>query len=138
MAYVPITINGRRYDISCDDGQENDVRRLAAELDRRVAAMAGAVGQVGDARLLVMTGLLMAHDLEQRPSGPADARVADYYGAPAGVLDDETFCAQLEELAARIEAIASKLAPSEPDYPDDAPAGGAEVTRGIAEEAESS
>lgn len=137
MAHVPITVNGRRYNIGCDDGQEDDVRRLAVELNRRVAAMAATVGQVGDARLLVMTGLLMAHELEQGPSvsgAPAAANGFATDGTASGGFDDEALCTQLEGLAMRIEAVARRLASAE----DVTPTESAETVPGIAEEAESS
>lgn len=132
MAHVPITVNGRRYNIGCDDGQEDDVRRLAAELDRRVAAMASTVGQVGDARLLVMTGLLMAHELEQGPSVSSVPAAAD--GTTSGGFNDEALCTQLEGLAMRIEAVAHRLASAEAEPPAES----AEMVHGIAEGAESS
>ncbi|QLH39484.1 MAG: cell division protein ZapA [Defluviicoccus sp.] len=137
MAHVPVTVNGRRYNIGCDDGQEDDVRRLAAELDRRVAAMASTVGQVGDARLLVMTGLLMAHELEQSPSvssAPAAANGIGTDGTASGGFDDEALCSQLEGLAMRIEAVAHRLASAEAETPAES----AEMVHGIAEGAESS
>ena len=52
MAQVSVTINGRGYDISCDDGQETHLFHLAEEVDRRVASLVASVGQIGDARLL--------------------------------------------------------------------------------------
>ena len=67
MAKVSVTVNGRRYDIGCDDGQEAHVFRLAEDLDRRVGALAAGVGQVGEARLLVLVALMLADEL-------ADAR----------------------------------------------------------------
>lgn len=144
MARVPVTVNGRRYDIGCDDGQENDVRRLAGELDRRVASLAASVGQVGDSRLLVMTGLLMAHELEQRqsPTDSAAGRAAD--GGPgsgpgvdraAALLaggDDEALCQWLEGLASRIEAIAHKFTPGDGDAADEATGAAASAADGIA------
>jgi len=112
MAHVTVSVNGRRYDIGCDDGQEDDVRRLGAELDRRVGGMAAAVGQVGEARLLVMAGLLMAHELEQvRPVGrPSPDGAAP---APAGSGEDDALCERIEALAARIEAAVGRLGPAD-------------------------
>ena len=63
MGQVRITLNGRGYDIACDDGQEEHVMRLANALSERVNQLVTANGQVGEARLLLMAGLLMADDL---------------------------------------------------------------------------
>lgn len=117
MAHVSVSVNGRRYDIGCDDGQEDDVRRLGAELDRRVGGMAAAVGQVGDARLLVMAGLLMAHELEQvRPEQVRPAGRPSPDGAapvPAGSGENDALCERIEALAARIEAAVGRLGPAD-------------------------
>ena len=63
MGQVRITLNGRGYDIACEDGQEEHVMRLANAMSERVNQLVAANGQVGEARLLLMAGLLMADDL---------------------------------------------------------------------------
>ena len=69
MSQVSIRINGRSYDVTCENGQESHVQRLAMSLAGKVSELVRQVGQVGDARLLVMAGLLVADELvdaEQR------------------------------------------------------------------------
>ena len=63
MAQVTVTINDRRYNVACDDGQEAHLTRLGAYIDRRVGELVAAVGQIGDAKLLVMVSLLIADEL---------------------------------------------------------------------------
>jgi len=63
MAQVSVRINGRHYQVACEDGQEAHLQKLAAYIDERVAELVRDVGQVGDARLLVMAGLLIADEL---------------------------------------------------------------------------
>ncbi len=63
MSQVSIRINGRSYDVNCENGQENHVQRLAMSLAGKVAELVKQIGQVGDARLLVMAGLLVADEL---------------------------------------------------------------------------
>jgi len=65
MAQVTVTINGRTYPVVCDDGQEEHVKRLAGYLDKRALEIADTVGQVGESRLLVMVGLLIADELSE-------------------------------------------------------------------------
>ena len=65
MPQVDIHINGRRYQIACDEGQEEHLSQLAEYVDKRVQELVGAVGQVGDARLLGMTSLLVADELSE-------------------------------------------------------------------------
>src|SRR5689334_14220432 len=63
MPQIHISINGRTYLIACDDGEEAHLSELAAALDARVQQLAVSVGQAGDPRLLVMTGLMMTDEL---------------------------------------------------------------------------
>ena len=100
MAQVEVMINGRGYTIACDDGQEGHVQSLAADLDQRVSDIAGAVGHLGDARLLVMAGLMLADELGEARAGN---------GAAPAAADTEDAAAAVDSLAARLEAIADKL-----------------------------
>ncbi|MEM6852411.1 MAG: cell division protein ZapA [Pseudomonadota bacterium] len=63
MADVEITINGRGYTVSCDDGQEGRLKHLAQYLDTQVSRLASQMGQVGDSRLLLLAGLMIADEL---------------------------------------------------------------------------
>lgn len=103
MAQVTVTINGREFDIACDDGQEQRVTELSREIDRRVSELARSVGQVGDQRLLLMAGLLIADELAE-----ARGRVARMEAERAGGADAE-LADRLERLASRVEAIAARL-----------------------------
>jgi len=103
MAQVEVTINGRGYTVACEAGQESHLTQLAAMLDSRVTDLAGAVGQLGDARLLVMAGLLLADELEEARGGRGEAP-AIREEPPA-----DTHAEAIESLAARLEAIADKL-----------------------------
>ncbi len=102
MAEISLTINGRSYDVSCDDGQEDHLRRLAEHLDERVKGLAGSVGPVGEAWLLVMTGLLIADELFEA--------YKELHALKAGLDPDSVGAAEtLEACAERIEAIALRL-----------------------------
>jgi cell division protein ZapA len=65
MAVVEVAINGRAYQVACDDGQEQHLLQLGRELDARVRDLARTMGQVGDARLILMAGLLVADELSE-------------------------------------------------------------------------
>lgn len=104
MAQVTVSVNGRDFDIACDDGQESRVAELSREIDRRVAELARQVGQVGDHRLLLMAGLLIADELSE-----ARER-AGRLEAELNQADNESGLAQkLERLAGQVEAIAARL-----------------------------
>ena len=106
MAQVEVTINGRDYRIACDDGQEEHLEGLAAYVDRRVSELVSAVGQVGEARLLVMVSLLIADELSE-----TYASLENDGGAAATDAADK-LAAATEALAEKIETIAAKLEPA--------------------------
>src|SRR3546814_1732650 len=64
MGQVNVTVNNRLYSVGCDDGEEAQVQRLSQVLDGRMRELAALVGQVGEARLMLMTALTLADDLE--------------------------------------------------------------------------
>src|SRR5271154_4469632 len=63
MGSVQVTVNGRTYSVACDEGQEAHVARLGSYLEQKVGQLVKAVGQVGDARLLVMASLMITDEL---------------------------------------------------------------------------
>ncbi len=63
MGQVSVPVNGRSYAITCDDGQETRIRRLAQYVDAKVAEFVGSVGQIGEARLLLLAALVIADEL---------------------------------------------------------------------------
>jgi cell division protein ZapA len=104
MAQVTITINGRAYPVACNEGQEQRIAELARYVDGKVKTFAKDLGQIGEARLLVLAALILADEL-------ADAQVATgrpQAGNGAGV-DEGKLAAGIENLAQRIEAIAVRL-----------------------------
>ena len=74
MAQVVVTINGRSYRIACEDGQEEHLTELSGYVSEKVKELVGAVGQIGDTRLLVMASLLISDELTDTRADLADAR----------------------------------------------------------------
>lgn len=96
MATVTVEINGRPYAVGCADGQEERVRTLAAQFDGHVRQVAGEVGHVGDIRLFLMAGLLLADELyEVRAAG--------------GVAPTESAAASNDGVAEALNAVAARL-----------------------------
>src|ERR1700692_2747929 len=62
MPLVNIMVNNRAYTIACDEGEEDHLRELAVHVDGKVRELLGSVGQVGDARLILMAALLITDD----------------------------------------------------------------------------
>lgn len=104
MAQVSLTVNGRSYDVVCDDGQEERLHALGAAIDARVVDLAGKLGQIGEARLLLMAALLLADEVRELRAAPAG-------GAKNGAREDDGVAdGAMEKAAARLEALAERLA----------------------------
>ena len=100
MGKVHIVINNRGYDVACDDGQEAEVNALAQDLARRVDRLVHSVGQIGDARLLLMAALLISDELASAK------RELDHLNDKSRDEAEEYQIAEsLERLASRVEAI---------------------------------
>ncbi len=99
MAQVDVAINGRNYRVACDDGQEDHLRQLAEYVDRRVMELVESVGQIGEARLVVMASLLIADELSE-----------SFASLEAGDPEAEERLAQATDaVAERIKTIAAGL-----------------------------
>ena len=108
MAHVTVSINGRQYQVACDDGQEAHLSRLGKYVDNRVQELVAAVGQAGDARLLVMVSLLLADELSDAYS-ELDTISRKSEGVARIIESEEKISSKLESLAERIEGIAARL-----------------------------
>ena len=108
MAEVTLTINDRTYTVGCDDGQEAHLTNLANHLDQMVRDLSSQVGQVGEARLLVMASLMVADELAESYNRIAELEQGASPAAANGA--SEASAAQaLESCASRLEAIAARL-----------------------------
>jgi len=108
MAKVNVSILGRNYEVACDDGQEAHLSRLGGYVDKRINELVAAVGDVGEARLLVMVSLLLADELSGVYAELDVARTSDA-GATALLSAEDALSANIEDMAERIEAIAERL-----------------------------
>lgn len=108
MAHVTVTINGRQYQVACDDGQEAHLSRLGTYVDNRVRELVAAVGQAGDARLLVMVSLLLADELSDAYS-ELDSIRKKSEGVARIIESEEKVSRALENVAERIEGIAAEI-----------------------------
>ena len=109
MAQVPVTINGRAYPITCDDGQEAHLTRLGGYVDKRLGELVAAVGQqIGDTHLLVMVSLMIADELADIQA-EMDALKASNEGIAARLEAEESLSARMEKTALRIDDVAERL-----------------------------
>ena len=107
MSQVSITINSRSYAIACEPGQEAHVQSLAAELDRRVGAVARDVGQVGEARLILFAALMVLDELAEARRKAGDPAAAERLARLTRLEEDAARA--IDVLAQRVEAVAARL-----------------------------
>ena len=91
---VDVAIAGRRYTLTCREGEADHLRDLAAHLDAKAAELGTALGTLSEPRLLLMAGLLVADELFELRAAPG--------GAPPDL-------SRLAELTARAEALAAAM-----------------------------
>ena len=108
MAKVTVNVNERKYTVACDDGQEAHITRLGEYVDRRVGELVAAVGQIGDAKLLVMMSLLVADELSDAYA-ETETMKSGGKGAAAAAQSEDRMSKSLENIAERIESIAARL-----------------------------
>jgi cell division protein ZapA len=117
MANVIVTVAGRPYTMQCPDGEEDHLRELAGLLDTEVNRIRTSVGSIGDIRLLVMAGLMVAdrlseairkiESLEEQVQGLRDSRNTVQLQLRSL---EERFADRLETAAKRLENLAKDMA----------------------------
>jgi cell division protein ZapA len=116
MAQMSVTINGRQFRMTCEDGQEEHLEKLARELDTRIGGLRAKFGEIGDTRLTVMAAITVADELAE--AGTRVKRLEEELAAlqdARTVISDRNKAAQasiataLSAAAERIEGITRKL-----------------------------
>jgi len=62
MANVNIKFNNKDYLLSCDDGQEESLKKLANHLDSKYNELKKDLGNIGENKLLLITAIKMVDD----------------------------------------------------------------------------
>jgi cell division protein ZapA len=116
MAHVSVTIAGRAYRMACDEGQEDHLLGLGRQLDAKIDALRTSFGEIGDMRLAVMAGIMVADELAeaQRQVTALQTEVDQLQGARTGALQREEqtqarVTQALAEAASRVEKLADTL-----------------------------
>jgi len=97
MPEVNVEINGKKYRMACEPGQEEHLLGLADEFNRRVEGFKQVFGEIGDIRLTVMAGIALIDEL-----AVADRRIAALQQDVAVLTDaGQSVSAEMDELEAR-------------------------------------
>ncbi len=71
MANINIKFNNKDYLLSCDDGQEESLKKLTKFLDKKYSDLKDKLGNIGENKLLLITTIQLIDDyfdLKQRVS----------------------------------------------------------------------
>ncbi|MEO9635179.1 MAG: cell division protein ZapA [Parasphingorhabdus sp.] len=106
MAQMTLEIGGRAFTVTCQDGEESHLTKLAAMVDEKARDSGDPTG-LTESRMLLFTSLLLADELhaaKSTASQPAGAKPP----AQPDPLDQQAIAA-LEKLADRAEQLANSL-----------------------------
>ena len=115
MSTVTINVNGRNYDISCDEGQEERIQTLGEYVDQRIQSIAGSGAVGNDAHLYVLTSLLMADEVfelrEQVENGTANGNGQDLNLAISEAVSarEAEISRQIDNVTEQVESLAQKI-----------------------------
>lgn len=108
MAQVDITIHGRSYGISCQDGQEQRVIDLGHYVDARIKDIAKAGGAMSESHLLVLTTLMLADEVFDLRDNLGD--LSDQVRRDEANQNEEAVMVDvIEGLAGRIDTVAKRI-----------------------------
>lgn len=112
MAQLNLEIGGRSFSVTCQDGEEEHIRKLA-EMVSEKARDAGDPAGLTESRMLLFTSLLLADDLHgAQNAATATTTPAETTTPPTFGVDEKTLLA-LEKLADRAETLANSLEQSD-------------------------
>ena len=108
QSVVTIRLNGTPYQIGCGAGEEDRVTRLGAEVEDVLQSLVGAVGQIGEARLLAMATLILA-DRASEAGTQKGSDVAAMNGQAGESTAESKAAEAIEAAAERIAKIAARI-----------------------------
>jgi cell division protein ZapA len=116
MPEVNVEIDGKRYRMACEDGQQQHLLDLADRFNRQVQALKGAFGEIGDNRLVVMAGIAVLDELAEaeRRIESLNRDIAELTTAGRELTLEaeeleQKFARRLAEAARKVEAIATAI-----------------------------
>jgi cell division protein ZapA len=116
MPEVNVEINGRKYRMACEEGQEPHLLALADRFNRSIEGLKGTFGEIGDNRLTVMAGIAVLDELAEAESRIAalqkelsDASASGQQVTQQAASLEHLFAQRLAEAARKLEAVATAI-----------------------------
>ncbi len=99
MSQVSVTIDGRKYRLACNPGEEARLESLAGLIDEKIGEMRKTFGEIGDQRLVIMAALTIADNLtEARDEAAAERKRSEEAERRA-----QAMASTIDALGSRIE-----------------------------------
>lgn len=115
MPEITVTVGGRPFAVSCQEGEEHFLRSAARMLDTEAAPLVASMGRLPETRMLLMSGLMLADRTAavEDENRALKARLAEIEARPVSEREVPTVpkavIDTLAELAARAEAMADSV-----------------------------
>lgn len=116
MPEVNVEIDGKKYRMACEPGQERHLQQLANRYNQSIDSLRGSFGEIGDNRLTVMAGIAILDELVEAERRIAQLKqdVADLTRAGEDLSQESEeiearFEKQLLDAARRLEAVATAI-----------------------------
>ena len=116
MPEVNVEIDGKKYRMACEEGQEAHLMELAERFNRTVIGLKGSFGEIGDNRLVVMAGIAVLDELAEAEDRIEALKkdIADLTSAGRELTIEaeeleKKFARRLSEAARKVEAIAQAI-----------------------------
>nr|WHW29342.1 putative cell division protein ZapA [uncultured bacterium] len=106
MTQMKLEIGGRSFMVTCQDGEESHLTRLAAMVDEKTRESGDPTG-LTESRMLLFASLLLADELHSAQAASTQPAAAADPPQP-GPMDNQVI-ATLEKLADRAEQLANSL-----------------------------
>ena len=107
---VTVRINGQPYQMGCDAGQENHIEEMGKNVDMIVKKLVDSVGQIGDARLLAMAGLILSDQVQsahQKSVASTEQGLKSSLDEPRLTADPDNIILSKEQMASLVNQITS-------------------------------
>jgi cell division protein ZapA len=109
VSQVVVNVNDRPYAMQCDPGEEDHLSELAQLIDTEVSKLKRNFGQVGDTRLLLMAGLVVADKLASALNRIEQLQEDIQKNSEAGEAATTHASSMEDAIAERIEAASERL-----------------------------
>ncbi|MCK5041746.1 MAG: cell division protein ZapA [Sphingomonadales bacterium] len=107
MGQITVVVNNQKYSLACRDGEEEHLENLAKYVDEKTKHLIESLGNVGEARVLLMAALLVSDELLET----RDSMTALQNGDSKAIKEvvENRLANVLDAASERIEGIAVQL-----------------------------